>query len=107
MTNDLMAANKELDSNNQQAKSAGKLFTSRQERIKVNDKAKKTIDLGENTKKAEDVLLLAAASTPALSNAFKRRHNTIDAGRALNGTALSNDDHEQGGHETISHNNRN
>ena len=37
----------------------------------------KTLEIGD-TKKAEDTLLLAAASTPALGNAFKRRTMSVE-----------------------------
>ena len=53
------------------------------------------MELGD-TKKAEDTLLLAAASTPALGKAFKQRRTTLD--RKTEPTALS-DDNEQGGLE--------
>lgn len=58
----------------------------------------KTVDVHDETKKAEDTLLLAAASTPALSRAFKQRHysTTIDANRKDMEMTLS-DDKEQGG----------
>ena len=58
-----------------------------------------TLEL-EDTKKAEDVLLLAAASTPALTKAFNKRTMSIGdvKARKTNPTALSND-YEQGGHQ--------
>ena len=51
------------------------------------------MELGD-TKKAEDTLLLAAASTPALGKAFKQA--TVE--RKTERTAMSNDN-EQGGQE--------
>ena len=53
------------------------------------------MELGD-TKKAEDTLLLAAASTPALGKAFKQRTTALE--RKTEPTALSNEN-EQGGQE--------
>ena len=48
----------------------------------------KTID-GTETKKEEDTLLLAAASTPALGNAFRKRKMTLE--KNTPSTTMSNE----------------
>jgi len=55
-----------------------------------------------DTKKEEDTLLLAAASTPALTKAFAKRTMSIGDvnARKTQLTALSNDN-EQGGYEHV------
>ena len=82
-----------------QTKSAGKLGFSINDTTKLREKIMNTLDATE-TRKEEDTLLLAAASTPALGNAFRQRKMTLE--KRTPSTLLSNDIEKQFTHHASS-----